>query len=388
MPLDDMLDDREAKAGPARSAAAARIGPVEAAGEVRDVLGIDAIAPVLYGQDNHVTLAMLHGHGHIFVRAAVFHGIVDKVADQLFQLLAIAAHQHLAFGQDEVEPIQAVGPGAIAGRLHGQQDEVDFLAGLIVLFRLDPRERHQIVDQRLQAPRLAQDGSVELARLFGRQNLCFVLQRFHIADDRGQRRAQFVAGIGDEIGMGTADVRLRCAVDQLDQAIALVDGLAGHLPVASWAGQPLNGDAAATAPGEQVDRDRMAKGDARILPDYMAADRLARGGIGDDDAIAVEHQHWQPGMFDQVAHSRARQLNAVRSLYTRGRGRGHDQPEGYAPDQHDHCHQPRVRSGKQRNHAGHQRQRNSCIWDRSELHRPALTGKYDVCHPERHRKWG
>ena len=92
---------------------------------------------------------------------------------------------------------------------------------------------------------------------------------------------------------------------------------------------------------EQVDRRRMAERDARVLAEDVRADRLARRGVGDDDAVAVEHQHRQARMLEQVAHAGARQLDAFERLRRRlGVRRRNAEPERADPHQHRREHQP------------------------------------------------
>ena len=50
VPFDDVLDDRQTQSGAARCPAAARIGAVEPAGEMRNMLGRDAFAAIGHGQ--------------------------------------------------------------------------------------------------------------------------------------------------------------------------------------------------------------------------------------------------------------------------------------------------------------------------------------------------
>ena len=99
-----------------------------------------------------------------------------------------------------------------------------------MLFRLDLRKVHQIADQRLQPVRLTLDNAEEFLR--GRRvDPAFILaKRLDIAEDRGQRRAQFVAGIGDEISMRAADIGLGGLVREFKHGDPLVDRLPVDLP--------------------------------------------------------------------------------------------------------------------------------------------------------------
>ena len=75
---------------------------------------------------------------------------------------------------------------------------------------------NKIVDQARHAPRLfLHDGEKALARLgvVARR----ALQRFDEAEQRGKRRAQFVAGIGDEVGAHFLDPAQRREIVKGDQ---------------------------------------------------------------------------------------------------------------------------------------------------------------------------
>src|SRR5690606_21049958 len=134
---------------------------------------------------------------------------------------------------------------------------------------------------------------------------------FGVADDRGERRTQLMAGVCDEVGMGTADIELSGPVDQLDQRIALVERLAGHLPTAARAGQALHPGAATTWPREQLNSLRMTKRNPRVLANDMGAKRFACGGIGDQNTFTIKHQHRQSAVLDQLAHTVRRELDSL-----------------------------------------------------------------------------
>src|SRR6476469_6672914 len=82
--LDDMLDDREAEPGAAERAAAARIDPVEALGDSRDMLGGDAVALVAHAEMDHVAFAPqpdANRRSPPAVAKRVHHQIVDDLED-------------------------------------------------------------------------------------------------------------------------------------------------------------------------------------------------------------------------------------------------------------------------------------------------------------------
>ena len=83
--------------------------------------------------------------------------------------------------------------------LADDRHQIDRRIGAAMRIEFDARQRQQIVDQPRHAPRLLlHDGEEALARLgvVARR----ALQGLDEAGQRGERRAQFVAGIGDEVG--------------------------------------------------------------------------------------------------------------------------------------------------------------------------------------------
>ena len=87
-----------------------------------------------------------------------------------------------------------------------------------MLDRLDPRQAHQIFDQGLHTPSFMADDPQEpqprrlVAAGFR------ILQRLDITKDRGQRGTQFMAGIGDKIGVGTGNADPDRQIFQRDQS--------------------------------------------------------------------------------------------------------------------------------------------------------------------------
>ena len=61
---------------------------------------------------------------------------------------------------------------------------------------IEPRQPQQVGDEPLHARRVAEDDLQELARLTVR---ALLEQRLDVAADRGQRRAQFVRDVADEV---------------------------------------------------------------------------------------------------------------------------------------------------------------------------------------------
>ena len=142
--------------------------------------------------------------------AAVFDRVLDQVLGDPQQLVAIAGHHHVV-GETELE---------LDAHLYGERGkgvadmardlgEVDGRVGAHMQLLLDARQRQQIVDQpRHPAPLLAHDGQEFFSR--ARVGLGGALQRLDEAEQRSERSAQFVAGVGDEVGPHALDApRLR-----------------------------------------------------------------------------------------------------------------------------------------------------------------------------------
>src|SRR5438105_4787087 len=96
MAVDDMLDDGEAKPRAAGAARAAAVHAVETFGEAGDVLGRNAGAVVLDG-DEHARAARQaraagaagDGEAHGAALATVAQGVLKEVAEDLSELLGI-----------------------------------------------------------------------------------------------------------------------------------------------------------------------------------------------------------------------------------------------------------------------------------------------------------
>ena len=92
MALNDVFYDSQSEARSSRRAAAARIGAVEPAREMRDVFWGYSFAPVGHHQSCALIASFGKLNAHIGFRMAVFEGVIDKVAHQLLQLLSVATH--------------------------------------------------------------------------------------------------------------------------------------------------------------------------------------------------------------------------------------------------------------------------------------------------------
>ncbi len=228
MAIDDVFDDGEAQAGAQAFAAFLALNPVEAFGKARQMFASDSGAMVGHPQDDEPLAAGKVGgqqrqahpprqargdggvgggiHGHLNLQHAevgrIFQAVVDEVLGHLQQLVPVAGDQgqtarrhrglqfHAALGGDGGEGVEDVehGDHHIDAALRGD-----------VFVQLDAAQRHQIVDQPGHASGLGgHDAEKPLAG--HRVVLGVAAQGLDEAGEGGQRRAQLVASVGQEVG--------------------------------------------------------------------------------------------------------------------------------------------------------------------------------------------
>ena len=131
-------------------------------------------------------------------------------------------------------------------------DEIDGRLRAHMLLLLDSRKREQIVDETRHAPALiAHDRQELVAR--PRVRVRRALQGLDEAEQRGERRAQFMAGVGDEVGAHALDApRFREIAHGQKRRDDLV-GLGGERGDADLE-QPLDGHALAPERGLRLAR--------------------------------------------------------------------------------------------------------------------------------------
>ena len=114
--------------------------------------------------------------------------------------------RHLALGGDGLERRAALGGDLVERH---RLDRADVLA------HLDAAERHQVVDQPLHPPGLARHDAEEALAGLG-VVAGVMLERLDVADHRGERRPELVAGVGDEVGAELLGAAGLGTVDDLD----------------------------------------------------------------------------------------------------------------------------------------------------------------------------
>jgi hypothetical protein len=292
----------QAEAGAALRAAAAGVDPVEAFGEPRDMLGRDPLALVGDGQHD-LLVGQLRPHRDR-AGAAVADGVADEVVEQLVDLDPVGEDRWKP-GRD-LAPDRAAAAGGLALRVpHRFVDEgrkIHLVGWRREALRLDPRQRDQVFDHPLHPPRLVVDDRGEAPAGLAIELPILVVECLGIAEDGGERRAQLVAGIGDEIdphalgGMGLA------AIGEADEARAVgKQGDAHHpAPLGAADSDQLDLVAAGRRLAEPLERDRVADGEADVLADDMLAQHRPRRRIGDRDPPLRDDQARLGQSLDQV----------------------------------------------------------------------------------------
>ena len=227
--------DREAQAGAVVAAGRTGIDLAEGIEQGIDLARIDADAGVAHREADRRHRRLLgrfdvQGHNSV---GGELEGVAEQVEQALADLAGVADHHAQLLGHDQLEPVAValVGRAARDDRF-GQFANVDDGALERRPARIQPGEVENIVDHGEQVasrrldPLEIRDGGLiaGLGRIF--------LQQHRIAEDRVERRAQLMAHLGEEVGLGDVlQVRL------LAGALELGDGGLGfarevpHVPV-------------------------------------------------------------------------------------------------------------------------------------------------------------
>ena len=202
------------------------------------------------------------------------------------------------------------------------RDEIDRRIRRQMRIEFDARERQQVVDQPRHARGLTlHDGEEFFARR--RIVLGGALQRLDEAEQGRERRAQFMAGIGDEVGAHLLDPAQRAQVVEGHQQDVGAAIAAGRQPHRRHKGlepavdrHPLEElDALRLTPlagaADGVDQFRHAQGNQRRLATTQRRRQAARRFVeGDDAAVAIKH-NGRPGQSaDQRLDQRRLRMNA------------------------------------------------------------------------------
>ena len=206
-------DDGQPEPGAAGLPRAGRVRPVEA---LEGPVGVGRVhARALVGHPQHQDVRIVvrrHGHGHPGVGRGVGERVGDQVADHLPQPGLVAQHD-----RDVGERLVQV-QGDRAGRLDGagvvdgvagDLGEVDGADGERPLL-VQPGQQQQVLDEQAHAGALGLDAAHQAPDVVLRAHGALAVELGEAAD-RGQRRPQLVAGVGDEAAhpvLGAAGLRL------------------------------------------------------------------------------------------------------------------------------------------------------------------------------------
>ena len=198
MQLDEVADDGEAEAGAARLARARLVHAVEALEDPRQLRLGDAVAGVGNGQA-HPRAFGPGAEQDMAVFRRVGRGVLDEIAQHVVQLGRIAAH-HAGVRRDGNRDVLTalldarlqVGHDAAEQPLDRALGEFEgFLAGI------EAGEAQEILHEAFHARGMPRDDLEELLCVGGLAGV--VEQRFDVAANGGERRAQFVRDVGDEV---------------------------------------------------------------------------------------------------------------------------------------------------------------------------------------------
>ena len=235
MAVDDVLDDGEAQPGAADRARAARVHPVEPLGQPRQVLARNArpvdrrpsaprrAAPASAARPPARPPAAPRPPSRPYFTALSSRFCTTCAS---WSASPSTGGNPSASARSSVTPRSASRGSNPAARPAQQLGQIDPLRRRLVLGQLDARQAEQVVDQPVHPRRLLRHDAEEALlrrRVVGRR----AAQRLDEADQPGQRRAQLVAGIGDEVGAHAFHRALARAVRQHHDGPPAVGAAAG-----------------------------------------------------------------------------------------------------------------------------------------------------------------
>ncbi len=214
---------------------------------------------------------------------AIFQRVDEKVGQQLAELERVAADQsraRLVLDADSAALRERAKRGL---HLLDQGDELDRVARQGEALRLDPGQRHEVVEQVAHPRRLAEhdrDEALPGRRVHG----LLVLQGFEETQQGSERCSKLVRGIGDEIDAHLLGGALLALVGETDQPAAVGQRRDAQLPGAAELAEAHQFDPdrlVAAVAGQMFGRGRMADGEADVGADDMIAEQRPRRLVGD-----------------------------------------------------------------------------------------------------------
>ena len=200
------LGDREAKPCAAEPARGRNIGLREALKQFCDLFLGHAEARVTNGEYHHVAARM--GLPFDVEMNVTFlgklGGVAEQVDEHLTNLHDVAVHRPEVAGQIADEVIFFFGHQRADGRrdVIGHSRDVEGLGIKLHLVGLDLRNIEHVVDEAEQMPRIGFDLPKIGEQMLLAHVLHFVFEHFAVADDSAERRAQFMAHIGEKLTLG------------------------------------------------------------------------------------------------------------------------------------------------------------------------------------------
>ncbi len=301
MAFHDVLYDSETQAGPTAVAAASCIHAVKSFGESGKVDWRDAVAAVGYLKFRDPPVAAnCHRDLTHRARATVSQGIGKQIVEQLKQLGKIASNRR-QFGLDIVTQRGTARLGERAGVVDRDRDKL----GKIKAFGrrneaigLDPRKAHQVFHYPKHAACLIAYGVGETSAecLVERT---FFGQCFRGSEDGCEGCAQFMAGIGDEVGAHRFSRPQGGKIDKAEHLLPVVERTRDEPPMAI--GSPGTGYVhRSAASGENQSQSAwMSNGQADVAADDALSEQGARGVISADSPVAVDQQGRLVDGFEQ-----------------------------------------------------------------------------------------
>jgi hypothetical protein len=298
--VDGVFDDGEAKAGAAVGAAAGAVDGVEAFEDAFLVFEGDAAAGVLDFQHEELGVGSLVGADGDAAGLGEFDGVVDEIFEHEHEEALVAAEGLGVLGQFNFDRDMLFGG-------HGGEEAHGHLAGEAEIDAVDAdhgarvfgaREIKEILHHHLQPEGVIVDDVDAAACGFLILHAGF-LDGFDGGADGGERGAEFVAGVGDEVGFhleGAGDVGDIAHQEEGAAVVgAVVDGGGGGLAVDGAAGDlegDLGGDGLVDGEGVAVEGHQVGVVDDGL---DMFADQLfsgafedsCGGGIGEADGVHV-----------------------------------------------------------------------------------------------------
>src|ERR1019366_2456211 len=209
----DVLGDGEAESGAAGFAGAGLVDAVKALEEARKMLGRNAGAEILnikFNPEFDAAFGGTRAEQNTSARAAVLHGVVDKIRKDLVDGFAVGSHGGQGFdgavifvGLDDLQ-LHSLTAGDLAETLFGIVEELDGGNGFSIeagLAGFDAGQSQQVFGEARHAGGVLADDFEELAvgaGIFRAE----VEECFGVSLNGGQGRAEFVGDVGDEIAAG------------------------------------------------------------------------------------------------------------------------------------------------------------------------------------------